>query len=107
MADVFGVTRTVGFYNTFAATAGPVDGALVSADGIEVNALRGSGFESIQFHPESILSTDGIEILSELVHRLLMPAGVPVRTVHAARGTHRERAQPSAEPRRPAEPRLS
>lgn len=108
VADVFGMTRTVGFYNTFAATAGSIDGALVSADGTEVNALRGSGFESIQFHPESVLSTDGIDILSELVHRLLMPAGVPVRTVYAAaRETHRERAQPSAELRQPAELRRS
>lgn len=76
VADVFGVARTVGFYNTFAAEAEVVEGVEVSADGVEVNALRGSGFESIQFHPESVLSTDGISLLSELVHRLLVQVGV-------------------------------
>lgn len=81
VADVFGVPRSAGFYNTFVALEGPVDGddfgpVEVSADGSEVNALRGNGFESVQFHPESILSTEGIELLSEVVSRLLMPVGV-------------------------------
>lgn len=91
VADVFGVPRAVGFYNTFVALDGPADRAVggvgdvgdvgdvggvveVSADGSEVNALRGRGFESIQFHPESILSTEGIDLLSDLVHRLLISA---------------------------------
>ncbi|MDJ0394417.1 anthranilate synthase family protein [Rhodococcus sp. G-MC3] len=68
---VFGEERTVGFYNTFTALDGPIDGVVVSVDGGHVNALRGSGFESVQFHPESVLSTDGLEILSGVVHRLL------------------------------------
>lgn len=92
VAEVFGVARTVGFYNTFVAETGAAEkfgagpGELeeveefreveVSADGVEVNALRGNGFESIQFHPESVLSTDGITLVSELVHRLLVPVGV-------------------------------
>jgi len=69
-AEVFGQRCTVGFYNTFVARGGPRPGVLVSADGSDINALRGNGFESVQFHPESVLSTDGIGILSSAVHRL-------------------------------------
>ncbi|MFT7021274.1 MAG: phenazine biosynthesis protein phzE [Rhodococcus sp. (in: high G+C Gram-positive bacteria)] len=69
-AEVFGQRCTVGFYNTFVARGGPRPGVLVSADGPDINALRGNGFESVQFHPESVLSTDGIGILSSAVHRL-------------------------------------
>ncbi|WP_245819783.1 anthranilate synthase family protein [Rhodococcoides yunnanense] len=74
--EVFGEPRTVGFYNTFVAVNADIAGAEVSADGGEVNALRGPGFESIQFHPESVLSTEGIDILAGLVQRLLTPVEV-------------------------------
>jgi phenazine biosynthesis protein phzE len=46
----------------------PVDGA--------VHALRGTGFAGVQFHPESVLSADGMAVLAELVPGLL---GVAVR----------------------------
>ncbi|MGA9871704.1 MAG: chorismate-binding protein [Rhodococcus sp. (in: high G+C Gram-positive bacteria)] len=81
VADVFGKQRTVGFYNTFFAKAGAVpnlemSGLEISADGDEINALRGPGFESVQFHPESVLSADGIDILGDVVDRLLQPVRV-------------------------------
>lgn len=74
VAEVYGKERTVGFYNTFVALAAPLADVELSADKSEVNALRGNGFESIQFHPESVLSTDGIDILSEMVQSLLSVA---------------------------------
>lgn len=72
VADVFGTPCTVGFYNAFVAR-GIVPGIDISADDMNVNALRGNSFESVQFHPESVLSTDGIDLLSSAVHRLLTP----------------------------------
>ncbi|MCZ9343887.1 phenazine-specific anthranilate synthase component I, partial [Streptomyces sp. TRM76130] len=36
----------------------------------EVHALRGAGFASVQFHPESVLSLDGAAVVRELVGRL-------------------------------------
>ncbi|MGC0367643.1 phenazine biosynthesis protein phzE [Rhodococcus sp. 27YEA15] len=71
---VFGEQRTLGFYNTFAAIPGDIADGLVSADEGHVNAIRGEGFESFQFHPESVLSVDGIELLSEAVNRLVTTA---------------------------------
>ncbi|GLH99959.1 anthranilate synthase family protein [Phytohabitans aurantiacus] len=72
--DLFGELAQVGFYNTFAARAG---GAVVTTAGArgpvrasrdprtgEVHALRGRGFVSLQFHPESLLSRTGPDILA-------------------------------------------
>ncbi|RZT79772.1 phenazine biosynthesis protein phzE [Micromonospora violae] len=76
---VFGRTRRVGFYSTFTARAeadrlstayGPVELARDPGDGA-VHALRGRGFAGVQFHPESVLSPDGLAVLSELVTDLL------------------------------------
>ena len=39
----------------------------------EVHALRGPGFASVQFHPESVLSLRGPALVAELL------AGVPVQ----------------------------
>jgi phenazine biosynthesis protein phzE len=33
----------------------------------EVHALRGTSFASVQFHPESVLSEHGIDVLRALV----------------------------------------
>ncbi|WP_019545816.1 phenazine-specific anthranilate synthase component I [Streptomyces sulphureus] len=74
--DLFGRARTVGFYNSWAARCG--DGVAeelalhrveVSRDeGTgEVHGLRGPGFAGVQFHPESVLTLDGPEILAELL----------------------------------------
>ncbi|MEU8287596.1 anthranilate synthase family protein [Micromonospora sp. NPDC048905] len=77
--SLFGRDRRVGFYSTFTARAdedrvasayGPVDLARDAGDGA-VHALRGRGFAGVQFHPESVLSPDGLAVLSELLTDLL------------------------------------
>ncbi|MFJ2081360.1 anthranilate synthase family protein [Micromonospora chokoriensis] len=81
---LFGGTRRVGFYSTFTARAeadrldtayGPVELARDPGDGA-VHALRGRGFAGVQFHPESVLSPDGLAVLTELLSDLL-PAPRP------------------------------
>ncbi|MGK5518662.1 chorismate-binding protein [Micromonospora sp. URMC 107] len=81
--DVFGTRRRVGFYSTFTARAeadrlatpyGPVELARDAADGA-VHALRGRGFAGVQFHPESVLSPDGVAVLAELLGGLLPASG--------------------------------
>ncbi|MBQ1026151.1 anthranilate synthase family protein [Micromonospora sp. C95] len=81
---LFGTPRRVGFYATFTARAatehhdgpyGPVELARDEADGA-VHALRGRGFAGVQFHPESVLSPDGLAVLTDLLRELLpAPAG--------------------------------
>ncbi|POX52030.1 phenazine-specific anthranilate synthase component I [Streptomyces sp. Ru71] len=70
--DLFGTAERVGFYNTFAVVSEHDE---VSADGLgqvrvsrdaatgEVHALRGPGFASMQFHPESVLTQEGPRIV--------------------------------------------
>jgi phenazine biosynthesis protein phzE len=76
---VFGAQRRVGFYSTFTALApadrvvtgyGPVELSRDAADGA-VHALRGPGFAGVQFHPESVLSRDGMAVLADLLGHLL------------------------------------
>lgn len=78
--ELFGRTRLVGFYNSFAALA--PEGRL-DAPAIEVSArgdrevvglrarLEHARLTGLQFHPESILSQDGLGILREEVSGLL------------------------------------
>ena len=79
--DLFGRSERVGFYNTFAARA---DADLIVAPGVpgavevcrdrgtgQVHALRGPGFRSVQFHPESVLSRNGVGIAADLLNSLL------------------------------------
>jgi phenazine biosynthesis protein phzE len=64
----------VGFYNTYTARARrPVPGVEVWTDGEdgEVVALRAPGLVSVQFHLESILSADGVDLLAEIAAGLL------------------------------------
>jgi phenazine biosynthesis protein phzE len=77
--DLFGARRRVGFYSSFAAVAeadsfasphGPVMVARDPADSA-VHALRGTGFAGVQFHPESVLSRDGVTVLADLLPPLL------------------------------------
>ncbi|MFI7430659.1 anthranilate synthase family protein [Micromonospora sp. NPDC049836] len=80
---LFGTPRRVGFYSSFTARAGvdrlvgpygPVELSRDPVDG-SVHALRGSGFAGVQFHPESVLSRDGMAVLAELLgHLLARPA---------------------------------
>jgi 2-amino-4-deoxychorismate synthase len=79
--DFFGRDESCGFYNSFAAVSRESRVALPSGLGTaeisqdpvtgEVHAMRGAGFSSLQFHPESVLTQNGVEILRELVGDLL------------------------------------
>ncbi|MFF3890479.1 anthranilate synthase family protein [Streptomyces sp. NPDC001914] len=78
--ELFGVRERVGFYNTFAAHSAVSKRAVegigvveVSRDEVtgEVNALRGPGFASVQFHAESVLTVDGPRIISEAIQGVL------------------------------------
>ena len=40
----------------------------------EVHTLRGPAFASVQFHLESLLSPDGLDVLADLTGRLLTEA---------------------------------
>ncbi|MFE5602421.1 anthranilate synthase family protein [Streptomyces coelicoflavus] len=78
--DLFGRPERVGFYNTFAAHSaadalevpgvGTVEVCREPETG-EVHALRGPRFRSMQFHAESVLTEDGIGIVSEALAGLL------------------------------------
>ena len=77
--DLFGRTENVGFYNAFAAYSAAPAIRTPAGDRIEicgdratgeVYALRGPTFASMQFHPESILTTHGLEIIARTVARL-------------------------------------
>jgi phenazine biosynthesis protein phzE len=79
--DLSGAPVRVGFYNTYAAVAPPASSTdtpvQIDADPRtgEVHALRGPGFASVQFHVESLLSPDGVTVLSGLIGALLAEAG--------------------------------
>ncbi|OLF09588.1 anthranilate synthase family protein [Actinophytocola xanthii] len=75
--DLFGRAERVGFYNSFAAVGdrstlvrsaatGPVELSRDPVDG-QVHALRAARFASTQFHPESVLTRHGPEILAGLL----------------------------------------
>jgi phenazine biosynthesis protein phzE len=75
--DLFGRQERVGFYNTFVARSeqdllyrvglpGPIQVSRDPHTG-EVHALRGPGFASTQFHPESLLTQNGVHLLGEFV----------------------------------------
>ncbi|MEV5986095.1 anthranilate synthase family protein [Streptomyces sp. NPDC052051] len=78
--DLFGRRERVGFYNTFAASCaedkteaagiGVIEVAR-DPDNDEVHALRGTHFASMQFHPESVLTQNGVGITGNLVRDLL------------------------------------
>ena len=64
----------VGFYSTYTAVCHDApDGIEISSDPVtgEVYALRGPAFAGVQFHPESVLTEHGVELLSSLVNPLV------------------------------------
>jgi phenazine biosynthesis protein phzE len=83
--DLFGTVRRVGFYSSFAALSSldAFDSAYgrveVARDPLDaaVHALRGPGFAGVQFHPESVLSRDGVAALGELLPPLLSDVVIP------------------------------
>jgi phenazine biosynthesis protein phzE len=76
--DLFGRPETVGFYNSFVARCDDEAAAELAAHGVEVSrtangevhALRGTGFASVQFHPESVLTLNGAAVVRELAGQL-------------------------------------
>ncbi|MFE4452589.1 anthranilate synthase family protein [Streptomyces sp. NPDC056796] len=82
--DLFGRPETVGFYNSFTALCDDAAAVELSAHGIgasrdpasgELHALRGRGFASVQFHPESVLTLRGAAIVTELLAALPVLGG--------------------------------
>ncbi len=71
--DLFGEQQLVGFYNTFSARHQEIPGIQMSYDqrSKRVHALRGDQFASFQFHPESVLTQNGLRILGGALTRLL------------------------------------
>ncbi|MEU7079975.1 anthranilate synthase family protein [Streptomyces sp. NPDC046409] len=77
--ELFGRPETVGFYNSFTALCDDAAAAELDAHGIEasrdtvsgeLHALRGRGFASVQFHPESVLTLRGATIVAGLLAAL-------------------------------------
>ncbi|MFE1443131.1 anthranilate synthase family protein [Streptomyces sp. NPDC058739] len=75
VVDLFGRPETVGFYNSFVARCDDEAAVELAAHGVEVSraangevhALRGPGFASVQFHPESVLTLNGAAVVRELL----------------------------------------
>jgi len=77
--DLFGRPQTVGFYNTFTAVCDDADADRLAERGVELSrdsvshdvfAVRGPGFAGLQFHPESVLTLDGVAIVADLLATL-------------------------------------
>ncbi|MEU8371813.1 chorismate-binding protein [Micromonospora sp. NPDC048894] len=93
--EFFGRRVRVGFYNTFAvrsaddhlwpAGVGPVAVSRDPRTG-EVHGFVGPHFRSVQFHPESVLSTDGTSILAEMATSVLSGSVHELAAVDTSRG---------------------
>jgi phenazine biosynthesis protein phzE len=91
--DLFGQAETVGFYNSFVARCDDDAAMELAAHGVEVSrdaasgevhALRGPGraggapknaVVGVQFHPESVLSLRGADVVRELLGQLMGAEG--------------------------------
>ncbi|MFF3018642.1 anthranilate synthase family protein [Streptomyces sp. NPDC057939] len=76
--DLFGAEEVVGFYNTYTAHCGDDLAARLAREGLEVSrdpstgevhALRSAaaGVAGVQFHPESVLTLRGAELVRDLL----------------------------------------
>jgi phenazine biosynthesis protein phzE len=73
--EIFGRSHRLGFYNSFspvmdekAAARGDI---AFDADGENrIQAMRGPGFIGFQFHPESVMSETGLDLLREALRAL-------------------------------------
>ncbi|MEU3608702.1 anthranilate synthase family protein [Streptomyces sp. NPDC035033] len=79
--DLFGQERVVGFYNSFTARCDEREATELALHRIEVSreagtgevhALRGPGFASVQFHPESVLTLEGATVTASLLAGVLV-----------------------------------
>lgn len=73
--NLFGERQLVGFYNTFSARKEEeIPGIQMSYDKGSgcIHALRSDQFASFQFHPESVLTKNGLQILGQTLTRLLV-----------------------------------
>ena len=94
--DLFGTPASIGFYNTFSATAADrsttpnldLEVAADAATGV-VHALRGPRVASMQGHLESVLSPDGLRVLEQIVDGVLAPAAIAVPTGEPRRTSSR------------------
>jgi phenazine biosynthesis protein phzE len=71
--DLFGSTERVAFYNSYAAKLPEflvLETVAIPGTGLTA-ALRGPSFTGLQFHPESVLTMDGLGILAREIRRLL------------------------------------
>ncbi|MEU5160375.1 anthranilate synthase family protein [Streptomyces sp. NPDC020875] len=82
--DFFGRPETVGFYSSFTAHCDDASARRLGSRAIEVardpatgevSALRGPGFASVQFHPESVLTLDGPGLVAELLRESVLAGG--------------------------------
>lgn len=82
--DYFGKPELVGFYNTFVALCSSNQAEKLNKNRIkvsrdiassEVYALKSPYFASIQFHAESLLTCNGIEIITSLIKGILFYEG--------------------------------
>ncbi len=74
LIDLWNKKEYVGFYNAFVAKNKINNLNLeIKADPTtnEIHALRGKYFTSLQFHPESILTTNGFTIIQDILNHLL------------------------------------
>ncbi|WP_406344976.1 anthranilate synthase family protein [Streptomyces sp. NBC_00648] len=84
--DLFGREERVGFYNSFTARCGEGAAGALAARGVEVSrdpatgevhAVRGPGFAGVQFHPESVLTLRGPEVVGDLLSGLRAMSPTP------------------------------